>query len=148
DGSGPKTLAYRKLPVNGEPSGLELGRTAAPVLSTTAIVGVAPSAVRAVALPLFQLSKYRKTPLRAHGVSTVTFWTVRLLLSRPSHRPKKNVLFLMMGPPALIVYWCRLFQSRGVGLQPPVLGSIVLLLVQVLASRALLRTDHTTEPLN
>src|SRR6185369_11833686 len=73
----PNTLAYRRLPVNVVPSGFVAGVFGLPSASTTAIVGVAPVAtVVAAALPLFQevfpgpLSKYRKMPLRAQGVST------------------------------------------------------------------------------
>ncbi len=66
----------------------------------------------------------------------------------PSHSAKKNVLFLMIGPPKLSVYWFLLVQSLGVGFHAPVLGSTALLLAQVLASNAVFRTDHTALPLN
>src|SRR5438874_1898499 len=51
---GPKTLAYRRVPANGEPSGLVAGVLGLPSESTTAIVGVAPvETVCAAELPLF-----------------------------------------------------------------------------------------------
>ena len=59
--------------MNGVPSGFVTGRSGLPELSTTLVVGVDPCVVGAIALPLFQLSKYRKTPFRAQGVNTVTF---------------------------------------------------------------------------
>src|SRR5712691_1480712 len=113
------------------------------------MVGVAvPATVCWIAFPLFQLSKYRKMPFRAHGVSTMEFGVVRLFTRRLSHSAKKNVLFLTIGPPKLPVNWWLLLQSGFVGLHPPVLGSTCLLLFQVLASRALFRTDHTPVPRN
>src|SRR5882672_9203804 len=99
-----------------------------------------------MALPLFQVSKYRKMPFRAQGVNTMTFRRVRLLLIRPSHNPKKNVLFLTMGPPALTEYSFRLFQSVGMAFHAPVFGSTWRLLFHVLASSALFRMDHTAAP--
>src|SRR5213082_2935336 len=89
----PNTLAYRSVPVKGLPSGFVAGTFALPRASTTAIVGVAPVVtVVAAALPLFQEvlpgppSKYRKMPLRAHGVSTsgVVVWRVATIIW--SHR--------------------------------------------------------------
>src|SRR5215468_5351233 len=97
-------------------------------------------------LPLFQPSKYRKIPFRAHGVSTIGFCVVRALTFSPSNNPKKNVLFLTIGPPRLRVYWCVLVQFGVVGFQAPVLESTVLLLLQVLASKAEFVADHTTLP--
>src|SRR5262245_46140034 len=96
--------------------------------------------------PLFQPSKYRKIPFRAHGVSTVVFCVLRLLTISPFQSPKKNVLFLTIGPPRLAVYSCVLVQSGRVGFQAPVFESIVLLLAQVLASKAELVADHTRLP--
>src|SRR5262252_1761753 len=77
----PKTLTYRNWPVKGAPLGFVAGVSGLPRPSTTAIVGFAlPGAVGiCVAFPLFQPSKYRKIPLRAHGVSTIGFWFVRML---------------------------------------------------------------------
>jgi hypothetical protein len=60
--------------LNGATFGLVAGGAGLPNPSTTAIVGVLPVAVVVVKkFPLFQLSKYRKMPLRAHGVSTTGF---------------------------------------------------------------------------
>src|SRR5437764_9383823 len=51
----PKTLAYRRVPANGEPSGFVVGVLGFPSESTTAIVGVAPvDTVCEAELPLFQ----------------------------------------------------------------------------------------------
>src|SRR5712691_5276229 len=96
---GPKTLAYRRMPLCGVPSGFVAGRTGLPSPSTTAIVGVAvPASVGSIAFPLFQVSKYRKMPFLAHGVSTIEFGVVRRLTRVLSHKAKKNVLFLTIGP--------------------------------------------------
>src|SRR5262245_10779193 len=111
------------------------------------MVGVAPVAWRVcVMFPLFQPSKYRKIPFRAHGVSTIGFCVVRPLTITPSNNAKKNVLFLTIGPPRLALYSCVLVQFGAVGFQAPVLASMVLLLAQVLASRAEFVADHTRLP--
>ena len=91
--------------MKGLPSGLAAGLRGLPLTSTTAIVGVAPVlTVVWLKLPLFQLSKYRKMPLRAHGVRTTAFTVWRSLTSTPSQRTKKNDLFFLTGPPKLSVY--------------------------------------------
>src|SRR5437870_3482340 len=54
----------------------------------------------------------------------------------------------MIGPPALTVYWLVFLQSIGVGLGLPVSGSRLLLLSQLLADSAVLRTFQTAAPLN
>src|SRR5262245_26939821 len=96
--------------------------------------------------PLFQPSKYRKMPFRAHGVSTSGFCVVRPLTLSPLNNAKKNVLFLTIGPPRLAVYSCVLVQFGAVGFHAPVLESTVLLLAQVLASNAELVPAHTRLP--
>src|SRR5207244_12452803 len=53
-----------------------------------------------------------------------------------------------IGPPALTVYWFVFLQSIGVGLGLPVSGSLLLLLSQLLADSAVLRTFQTAAPLN
>src|SRR5262245_38290214 len=83
--TGPNTLTYRSAPVNGLPLnggtfGLFVGVTGVPTAFTTAIVGVPPVAcVGSVMFPLFQLSKYRKMPFLAQGVSTWGFCVVLAL---------------------------------------------------------------------
>src|SRR5512145_1443383 len=71
--TGPKTLTYRSAPVNAVPFGLVAGATGVPTAFTTAMVGVFPPVVGWVTFPLFQLSKYRKIPFLAQGVSTMGF---------------------------------------------------------------------------
>src|SRR5262245_32985026 len=101
--TGPKTLTYRRAPLNGPPVGFVVGVRGLPCPSTTAVVGVFPKLVTVLALPLFQLSKYRKMPFRAQGVSTTGFWVVRARTMTSSNNAKKNVLFFFMGPPRLPV---------------------------------------------
>src|SRR5207244_12391293 len=65
--------------------------------------------------PLFTPGKQRHTPCRAVSVRIVLLTVSRCAPSCPSTRPKKNVLFLTIGPPRLAVYCCRLYQK---GLMP------------------------------
>ena len=95
---------------------------------------------------MFQPSKKRKMPFRAHGVSTCVLIESRLRTIWWSQSAKKNVRLRTIGPPKLTVYWFRLIQSAGVGLQSPVSGSVSLLLPQVLESMALFRSDQTALP--
>ena len=81
-----------------------------PFASTTAVVAVDPVVVDAPKAPLLTPSKYRKTPFRAQGVRTVAYVLARPRLKFMSHKAKKNVLFLMIGPPALMVPWLILLQ--------------------------------------
>ncbi len=74
------------------------------------------------------------------------FGVVRPLTRGLSHSAKKNVLFLTIGPLMLPVNWWLLAQSGAVGFHAPVAGSTCLLLYQVFASNALLRTAHTPVP--
>src|SRR5678815_540224 len=85
-------------------------------------------------------------PLRAHGVRTTGFCVVLALTITPSYRAKKNVLFLTIGPPMLVVNSWALVQFGLIGFQAPVLESIALLLDQVLASSAEFVADHTKLP--
>src|SRR5206468_3576714 len=127
--SEPKTLAWRRVPVYGLPSGFVVGLMGLPNRSTTAMAGVAVVAsVGWMAFPLFQLSKYRKMPFRAHGVSTIGFGVVRPFTRAVSHSAKKNVLFFLIGPPKLPVSWCVFVQSGLVGFHAPVMGSTCRLL--------------------
>src|SRR6185503_5438826 len=96
--------------------------------------------------PLFQPSKYRKMPLRAHGVSTSGFCVVRSLTLKPLNNAKKNVLFLTIGPPRLAVYSCVFFQLGTVGFHAPVSAATVRLFAQVLASNAEFVAAHTRLP--
>src|SRR5437868_6277236 len=107
------------------------------------MVGVAPDVVVTVcAFPLCQLSKYRKMPFRAHGVSTVALELLRVAGSRPSHRAKKNVLFLTIGPPTLPVYSLRFVQAGTIAV------GCALLFTHELGSIALFRMLYTNAPVN
>src|SRR5437867_3800063 len=71
----------------------------------------------ATAFPGTHPSQNRKIPLRAASVKTVLDWRARVRESCWSHSAKKNVLFLMTGPPKLSVYWFTFLQSGWVGFQ-------------------------------
>ena len=73
-------------------------------------------------------------PFRAQGVSTVALMLLRVLGSRPSHRKKKNVLFLTIGPPMLPVYCFRFVQGGTMAF------GCARLLAHVFGSIALFRT--------
>src|SRR5262245_10683277 len=110
------------------------------------------------ALPGTQPSQYRRIPLRAESVKTVLVWSNRVLEICWSHSTKKKVLFLMIGPPMLTVYWCVFLQSGCVGFQhggvcPLILHPVrgvptSLLLFHVLGFSPVFWTFQTALPLN
>src|SRR5437763_1366489 len=87
-------------------------------------------------------------PMRAVSVNTEALTSVRLLLICCSHDPKKNVLFLRIGPPKLAVTSFVLRQSNRFRSRTPVEGLAVnvWLLLQVFASSAVLWTCQVREP--
>ena len=91
-------------------------------------------------LPFAQPSQYRKMPFLAQSVSTTGLCIVRCRSNCWSHNAKKNVLFLMIGPPRLTVSWFRLIHVGLPGVQTP--RTICLLLLHVLASSAEFRMDQ------
>src|SRR5678809_1279130 len=105
---GPNTLRYCNAA--GPPVGVVVTLAGAPSSVTEAIVGVGPvDTVVANAFPAFHPSKYRKMPMRAHGVKTVKLVNDRCSAWFISYRTKKKVLFLTIGPPKLAVPWLVLF---------------------------------------
>src|SRR3989442_5655674 len=106
------------------------------------MVGVAPPVWTWSALPLFQLSKYRKMPRWAHGVSTVGLVRVRVSGKRPFQSAKKNVLFFTIGPPTLSVASFRFVQGGVSGLP------LTRLLAHVLGFSALFWRFHVAAPRN
>src|SRR5215472_1517366 len=80
-----------------------------------------------LALPLSTPGKYRKIPCCAMGVNVQPTTFSRLRSRSPSNKRKKNVLFLMIGPPRRAPYWLRLSKLFATPLK---------LLNQLLASTA------------
>src|SRR5262245_3895771 len=64
-----------------------------------------------VALALSAPGKYMKIDWRAIDDSVLPVAICRLMSRCPSNNKKKNVLFLMMGPPTRAPYWFRLSKS-------------------------------------
>src|SRR5262249_56582459 len=91
------------------------------------------------AFPLLTPGKNRKIPWRAVSVKTTASTVSFCCPFWPSNMPKKNVLFLMIGPPNVPVYWWRL---NHVGESP------CRLLDQEFALSAEFRTFHVTPPRN
>src|SRR2546428_37880 len=111
------------------------------------MVGLAPTVlVTVLMLPLAQPSQYRTMPFLAQSVSTAGLMVLRWRSNCCDQSAKKNVLFLMIGPPRLAVYSFRFTHAGLPGVHTP--RTICLLLTQVLASSAEFRTFHTPLPRN
>ena len=83
-------------------------------------------------------------PFLAQSVSTIGRTVCRCRSNCLSKSVKKNVLFLMIGPPALPVNSLRLIQVCSPGLATPL--TTCLLLTHVLASSAEFRMNHAPLP--
>src|SRR5436190_6111157 len=92
-------------------------------------------------------------PSRAHGVGTLNVVRARERFEFMSNRPKKKVLFRMIGPPKLTVPWLILVQlglvATGTVPAGAPTGSVWFrLLSHVFGSSAVLRKLQTADPEN